>query len=323
MTKFALATYTTGNIGDDIQSLAARRFLPQVDYFVNRDFINDFKADTDEKVKMILNGWYTHQPNNFPITNPHIDPFLISMYIDDSVKEVFSSEGNKEFFKKYGPVGARCEDTKNFLDGLGDGIESYLSTCLTLTLKPDPGIKKQDFVLALDLPAEAFEKLQRESKYPVIRISADVTHQYMTPERRLAVAEYYLYLYQAARFVVTTRLHGTLPCLALGTPVLNLEVEGFEVGRFAGLRELANHMTVKEFMTGNIDVNKPRPNPTTYKKHATELAKRCRKFTGCDKNTSFLYGRTVEDLFNDAGFIQSLVTGLWSGQQYWGVIKYR
>lgn len=59
MTKYALFTYSTGNVGDDIQSLAARRFLPQVDYMVNRDYMNDFHLDTDEEIKLIMNGWYS------------------------------------------------------------------------------------------------------------------------------------------------------------------------------------------------------------------------------------------------------------------------
>ena len=35
--KYALYKYSTENIGDEIQSIAARRFLPQVDYYIDRD----------------------------------------------------------------------------------------------------------------------------------------------------------------------------------------------------------------------------------------------------------------------------------------------
>lgn len=59
MTKYALFTYSTGNVGDDIQSLVARRFLPQVDYMVNCDYMNDFHPDTDEEIKLIMNCWYS------------------------------------------------------------------------------------------------------------------------------------------------------------------------------------------------------------------------------------------------------------------------
>lgn len=319
--KFALFTYNTGNVGDDIQSLAARRFLPRVDYMINRDFMNDFSASCEEEIKLIMNGWYSHQPNNFPLKNPQITPLLTSIYIDESVKEPFSSFENQEFFKKYGPVGARSIDTKEYFDG--QEIPSYLSGCLTLTLQPEANIKKGNFILALDVPNEVFNKVEREAKIPVIRMSADVIHRYMTPERRLKVTEYYLYLYQAAQFVITTRLHGTLPSLALGTPVLNLEIENFESGRFEGLRELANHMTVSEFLASDFDVNNPPSNPTRHLPIRESLIEACQKFTGFVDNRGFLQGRSIEDFMLDSDIIQSMVTGLWSAQQYWGVVKYK
>ena len=34
--KYALLSYDTENIGDEIQSLAAKRFLPRVDLLLNR-----------------------------------------------------------------------------------------------------------------------------------------------------------------------------------------------------------------------------------------------------------------------------------------------
>lgn len=36
MVKYALFSYSTENIGDEIQSIAASRFLPQIDYYINR-----------------------------------------------------------------------------------------------------------------------------------------------------------------------------------------------------------------------------------------------------------------------------------------------
>ena len=66
--KYGLFEYTTENIGDEIQSIAARRFLPSVDYYFNRDSIDDTDTGADE-VKLIMNGWYTHKPENFPPKN--------------------------------------------------------------------------------------------------------------------------------------------------------------------------------------------------------------------------------------------------------------
>ena len=48
-------SYTT-NLGNEIQSIAARRFLPKIDYYIEHEKLNLFQ--NQEKVKMILNGWY-------------------------------------------------------------------------------------------------------------------------------------------------------------------------------------------------------------------------------------------------------------------------
>ena len=319
MTKYALFTYSTSNIGDDIQSLAAKRFLPEVDYYINRDYMTDFRPETDEPIKLIMNGWYSHRPQHFPPQIANLDPLLISAYIDDSVKAAFSRPEMIAFFRQFGPVGARSKDTEAFLEDLG--IDHYLSACLTLTLKPEPHIPKQDFILAIDLPNAVFDKVEREAHLPVIRMGVDIAHRYMTPTRRLKLAQYYLYLYQSARFVITTRLHGTLPCLALGTPVLNIEQPGFEPGRFEGLRELANHMTAEAFLAGNYDVNNPLPNTDAYLPLQQELESRVQAFTGFKSNQGFLDGMAIQDFLRDPELIQSIVTGLWTGCQFYGVTR--
>ena len=318
-TKYALLSYSTGNIGDEIQSLAASQFLPRIDYYINRDYWDEFKVDSDEEIKLIMNGWYSHRPENFPLTLEQVNPLLVLMYFDDQVKEAFSSEANVAFFKKYGPVGARSFDTERYMESLG--VESYFSGCLTLTLQPEKNIPKQDFILAIDLPNDVFDKVEKESKYPVLRMSADTNHQYSSPEQRMKIAQYYLYLYQSARFVITTRLHGTLPCLALGTPVLNLELPNFEPGRFEGLRDFAHHMTVDEFLSKGYDINNPLKNPTAHLKIRSDLERRCRQFTGFHSRKGYLNGRPLEQFLNDPELIQAFVTGLWSANQYYGIYR--
>lgn len=93
MTKYALYTYTTCNVGDEIQSIAARRFLPQVDYYVNRDELKDFHPDTDEEVKLIMNGWYSHKPWNIAISQENIHGLATSIFIADNAKNAFSENG--------------------------------------------------------------------------------------------------------------------------------------------------------------------------------------------------------------------------------------
>ena len=59
----------TTNIGDDIQSYAAMKQLPRVDYFIERESLNEFISNDNEKVKTIMNGWYMHNRFCFPPSN--------------------------------------------------------------------------------------------------------------------------------------------------------------------------------------------------------------------------------------------------------------
>ncbi len=51
---YGLLKYSTNNIGDEIQSLAAKQFLPQIDLFLDRDHLN--KVKSNKKIKLIMNG---------------------------------------------------------------------------------------------------------------------------------------------------------------------------------------------------------------------------------------------------------------------------
>lgn len=308
--KYGLFSYNTDNIGDEIQSIAARRFLPRIDYYIDRDNIDGFKSSKNEEVKLIMNGWYSHRPDTFPPKNPSLRPLLISMYISDHVKEEFGDGDSKKFFNRFGPVGARNTDTKEYFDE--KGIKSYFSGCLTLTIQRSPKIKKRDFVLAVDVPDEALVTLKRVSKYPVVEMGAMITTEDMSTSERFSLAELYLHLYQSARCVVTTRLHATLPSLALETPVLNLEKEGYEPGRFAGLRELSHHATARAYAENPdiYDVNSPPMNPTKYLKLRTQLIEACEKFTGYVNNDGFLSSGDDDEVFFRLTTLQPILTGL-------------
>ena len=107
--KYALYKYSTENIGDEIQSIAARRFLPQVDYYIDRDRIGEWKnANQDETVKLIANGWYMRDPFMWPPTDKTLNPLLISMYVEPKQvgnqgvipRNIFLTNNSKRYLKK-------------------------------------------------------------------------------------------------------------------------------------------------------------------------------------------------------------------------------
>ena len=136
--KFGLMKYDyTTNLGNEIQSIAARRFLPEIDCYVDHEKLNLFESD--EKVKLIMNGWYLDCLKSWPPSDS-IDPLLISMHFNTSVnetKEVILSKESREFFSSYGPVGCRDQPTAELLKE--NDIDAYFSGCLSLTLE---GMKK-------------------------------------------------------------------------------------------------------------------------------------------------------------------------------------
>jgi len=44
MIKFGLLEYSTPNLGDEIQSIAARYYLPHIDFFINREKLDMFQG---------------------------------------------------------------------------------------------------------------------------------------------------------------------------------------------------------------------------------------------------------------------------------------
>ena len=64
--KYGLLYYKdTDNIGDDIQSYASSRFLPKIDYLIDRENLETFIPNKKEYVKVIMNAWYVHDKYNF------------------------------------------------------------------------------------------------------------------------------------------------------------------------------------------------------------------------------------------------------------------
>lgn len=119
----------TKNIGDYIQSIAAAQFLDKVDDYVERENLNAY--DTCKDIKVVMNAWYMHNPKNFPPTN-NVKPLLTSVHIVPTIAEEMLTDAAIKYFKKHEPIGCRDMATQELL--ASKGVESYFSSCLTLTL---------------------------------------------------------------------------------------------------------------------------------------------------------------------------------------------
>ena len=279
---YGILIYQTTNIGDEIQSVAAMRYLPEKpDGYVFRDRTDKFKLPGQakiENIKLIMNGWWTWKPKYFR-PPACITPLLISMHMRPKMD---IPKHMRDYLIKHGPVGCRDKTTLERLQKLG--IPAYYSGCLTLTIQRNPDIPKQDFVLAVDVSARVLEALRKQTDRPVYSITP-ITNPIFSPTRRLEIAKVFLALYQQAHCVVTSRLHAALPCLALETPILLLKEKE---PRFEGLGDLAHRSTESEFLRspGIFNIDSPPENLKQYQSLREDLIRRCAEFTGINHSTS-------------------------------------
>ena len=117
------------NIGDYIQALAAKQFLPSVDIMLERE--TDLKDYNNNPIRMIMNGWYMNHPENWP-PSELITPLFVALHINKCGLPDFLNQKSISYLKKHQPIGCRDTNSVNLLQS--KGVEAYFTGCLTLTL---------------------------------------------------------------------------------------------------------------------------------------------------------------------------------------------
>jgi hypothetical protein len=301
------------NAGDYVQSLAARQFLPKVDQYINREKLNEYRG---AETKMIMNGWFMLHPENWP-PSPNINPLFISFHLNKAHSERVLSEQGVAYLRKY-KIGCRDNSTLNLLKA--KGIDVFLSSCLTLTLgnsyKNSPGedIYFVDVLFKFPTLQKVFRnfrnfrksitnreifQLGRRKKLlgelfgeKIVKAAKIITHDYSAAEypdegSRFELAENLLKRYQKAKLVVTSRIHCALPCLAMGTPVIYVDVRldsTSDKWRLDGIRNLFNVIEISgKEITANFDYESVKKtaqvhNKTCHLEYVELLNRRCKEF---------------------------------------------
>ncbi|MCL6295007.1 polysaccharide pyruvyl transferase family protein [Jejuia spongiicola] len=286
--KYGLLKYDENkrffNVGDNIQSLAAKQFLPKVDMLLNREKLAEYKG---EKTRLIMNGWFTHNIHNW-IPSEDISPVFVSFHMNNTAAPAMLSDKGIAYLKKHEPIGCRDQFTADTLKA--KGIDAYFTGCLTLTLdsyKVDDSERDENIYIVDPLYSyprsekifynakitirnilngTAFQ-LSKKNKHLKNFISTDLlnssefinqeppSNRY-TDEEKFEMAETLLKKYAKAKLVITSRIHCALPCLALGTPVIF--INGFDSFvdscRFDGILELFNRIDINS-KTGEFSSN--------------------------------------------------------------------
>lgn len=284
--KYGLMYYKeTDNIGDDIQTYTAKRFLPSIDYYIDREELSCFVPKEKEYVSMIMNGWFLHNKQAWP-PSPYINPLLLSMHFTQleeiDVGDYYLTGMGGKYLKDRGPIGCRDEETNKRLQS--KGIETYFSGCMTLTLQKFENVEKQDYICIVDSRPDVIEKVKANTDKEIKELTHWVIQEQIrekTVEQRMQEVEELLKTYQAASLVVTERLHVALPCLALGTPVILVHKKDYEADRLGQFLPYINrHYTFDEFMEKDIQemINHPEPNSNKHLEIRQALEKSCEEF---------------------------------------------
>ena len=278
------------NIGDDIQAYATERFLPQIDYYIDRETIDSFESENSEPVAVIMNAWYMWRKWNWPPSKciyplmvgfHYADHQLANQWYGSPLKYQFLEGLGGEYLNAYGPVGCRDMFTLGNLKAIG--VDAYFSGCITMTIPNMPEREdKGQYICVVDIAKKAANKL-KETLGDKIKIrefshlrERDETIPWET--RRQSVEEL-LTVYQNARCVVTRRLHCALPCLAMGVPVLLVRGEEDDT-RFDPYYDLLYKAKLDDFMNDNFEYDflNPPENKKDFIQYRDSLKKTITEF---------------------------------------------
>jgi hypothetical protein len=284
------------NIGDDIQSTSAMRFLPRIDYLIPIDKLNTAmrRVSSSPPVKVIMNGYFTCNPDSWPPPD-WIQPLFVSFHLSDiafptypsaavstgkTAAEILLTGGNLEYFKRHEPIG--CRDHATVERFKSAGVQAYFTGCLTLTLN-SAWHRSREKIYLVDVDCDTdtlLKSIPRHLRPQVVAVSHDLSEPgKMSYIERFSCAHELLMMYRSARLIVTSRLHCALPSLALGTNVLFLEPLG-DRSRLGGLNELLNRITLEDIARRRIDWETPPANPSRHVPLADHLRTTCRNFIG-------------------------------------------
>ncbi|MGD0232668.1 MAG: polysaccharide pyruvyl transferase family protein [Syntrophorhabdales bacterium] len=275
---FGLLTYNnTDNIGDEIQSIATKQFLPSVDYQLDRDTIGFGGAPPDDDVRLILNGWFMYcRPGAiWPLPEP-IRPLITSFHLTPAATDFVLSEEGVKFLRRYGPVG--CRDLYTLGVMRRHGVESFFSACMTLTLER-PEVARDDNLIVVNDVSTAVEAAIAGQTVKRIVSTTHSCRRNASAGNRFESAQALLRLYAQASCVVTTRLHCAFPCLAMNTPVLLIR-KSPDATRFSGLETFLFNCREDDLISDSYyyDFENPISNPGTHIRYRQALVKAATDF---------------------------------------------
>ena len=274
--KYLHTTSEKGNLGDNIQSIAAINMLNKLDIknieidYLNRDDLAIEKHNQQEGI-FIAQGWFGCMPGqkSLPINDRNIHPLYFGFHINEGSWHLLRK--NLEFInsmKKNEPIGCRDLGTRDFLRSLQ--IKAYFSKCLTMTLDKRRNSTGKGKVFLIDNYEEIEKYIPLVLQKKIVKLSQeDYSTAGFSPSGEWpmndddvkkvdkAAYERLELIKNEAALVVTKRIHIAMPCAAMGIPVIFCYHNKFDV-RASVVKEILPVYERKDFK--DIDWNVQAPN---------------------------------------------------------------
>ena len=211
--------------GKNINNLGDHAQIMTIDYLYSTMGVQQkdlIYIDIDEL--STYDGPEVRIPVSMPLIN-HCEHGIAGMF-SDKITPVFLglttprnslSAEEVDYLKKYEPIGCRDEQAYNLMKCYG--IEAYLGGCLTVALPERlPNPEKQNKIFIVDPPEDLHDFIPEAIRKQAIW-DTHIYYGHLDNPAQKAEEQYKKYR-EEAKLVVTGLLHGAMPCMAYGIPVI-------------------------------------------------------------------------------------------------------
>ena len=251
----------SGNIGDEIQSVAAMRLIERLGLkfggLIDRD-----KPHASSPSNLLVNGYMLLNSFNALATAKNITPVFTNVHVSDlpPAQDELAQE-LKEALAPHQPIGCRDIWTADRLKSYG--LEVLYNYCLSLTLEKRKKEPTNGKIFLVDMPNFFLYKLPQELRKQPIQLWGHYLYPGFSSTTKMHMAEEILNYYRdTAKMVITSRLHCALPCLAMGIPVVLFD-KGMESKRLNLAKEF---LPISRYM-----FPRPTPRPASQPARGTEI----------------------------------------------------
>lgn len=273
------------NIGDSIMLLGIRKLYEKMG--INKDdiveiYLHNLSCYDGDYVILPIAAWMDdyYMRNRLPFS-PKIIPIFLGIHCisENGVIEAL------EPYSKFGPFGCRDEATMQTLRK--NGLDAYIFGCMSFQSVETRKANNQKKIFLVEVPDKLYKYIPNELKENIVEEKHlyDFTDSNISLNRaedmELELASSILEKYKnEAKFIVTSRLHCALPCIAMGIPVILLKKNSpfdkrnilFLDHRFSAYDKLLHFYRENEYE--NIDWNPAVANIEEIKTKQFYVAKR-------------------------------------------------